>query len=180
MILYCYGLLCPVMSRRGSHVIMSCRVVLCYVILYYAISYHIISQQTMSECFILCCVVSYLVLIIKFSTILSPLSCFFRFLITAPLPRAVTGCGEMTHMIMNSIQHLQRIVKKQNEFQFSSNLRKVNEDNFDKKCLTSQNTQKSSKFLIPKDLSCWTNSVSRRTPVFVINLDRRPDRLQYS
>ena len=176
---------CCVMSCHVVVVTSSCHVVLYYVLYYvllvcYIILCHIISYQTMSECFILCCVVSYLVLIIKFSTILSPLSCFFRFLITAPLPRAVTGCGEMTHLIMNSIQHLQRIVKKQNEFQFSSNLRKVHEDNFDKKCLTSQNTQKSSKFLIPKDLSCWTNSVSRRTPVFVINLDRRPDRLQYS
>ena len=95
----------------------------------------------------------------------------FRFLITAPLPRAVTGCGEMTNLIMNSVQYLQRIVKKLNELQLPSY-----SHNTDKKNSTPRNAQNFTKFSIPKDISCWTNSVSRRTPVFVINLDRRSDR----
>ena len=113
-----------------------------------------------------------------FFFLLNSIIYFFRFFITSYIPRAVTGCGEATYTMIKLIQLLQRLVKKQNFILLrSSSLSSLNNNQFNMKDdRYNRNERSTTQYLIPKDILCWANSVSRRTPVFVINLSRRPDR----
>ena len=128
----------------------------------------------------------------KFSIPLYSILLHSRFLISTPMPWGPTGCAMLSHQIITAIQLLQRILKKRSIAQSNpSLLSSSTSTSFN----TSTSTSSSATTLLrsessgtqshghraiipslPLDLSMWVNSLSRCTPVFVINLDRRSDR----
>lgn len=112
--------------------------------------------------------------------------------------------GKFTHEIIMAIQLLQSLFRRiQNHFQsistlslssssssyrsnsFIINNRNQNQNenkNENIKLENNKNIRKSQQvqnfpLRLPPDICMWMNGIARRTPVFVINLDRRPDRL---
>lgn len=123
----------------------------------------------------------------------TPLHHSYRFLISAPLPWAYTGSGEMTHAALTAVKAIQSLLSKQGASTLPSdpssssssslvlghqNLlnQHLNSPHHTAPHTTPHSTHPATRFALPRDLSTWTNSTARRTPIFVINLDRRPDR----
>jgi GR25 family glycosyltransferase involved in LPS biosynthesis len=110
--------------------------------------------------------------------------CSYRFLTSLPPPWGPTGRAEEAHEVIAAIQLLQRLIKKSKEsYTLSSTPNPVSPTSSSRELPSSSSSPSSSSryqgvVTMPLDISVWLNSIARRTPAFIINLDRRPDRMR--
>jgi GR25 family glycosyltransferase involved in LPS biosynthesis len=123
-----------------------------------------------------------------------------RFLTSLPPPWGPTGKAEETHEVIAAIQLLQRRIKISKESYTLSTTHNPTPTSSSREFSVKEHSSSSSSsstkssscmehsssspsryqglITMPPDISMWLNSIARRTPAFIINLDRRPDRMR--